>query len=653
MVFSIALAIIEFASLLSSPYSWLDKPRFGWLANAAFSYSVFYYALAGFVCGALTGAILFWILGSRGRLISVRWGWLPVSIVGFLVLFLAGGKVLNTWVMPPKGNLNFYIWNVLFSAGSLLFSMTVGVIVRAAAGVSSPRPKPKVKRLVRGAALTLAVLGLYLAASIGLVAWKGARAEEEAPDQAVAEAERPNVLLVVVSTARADHLSCYGYDRETTPNVDRWMAEQGALFENAVAQAPFAGSSRASIITGRYPRSHGVRAHPRALSYDEVTLAEVFSSQGYATACFGAGAWEDPRYGYHQGHDAFQAITTSYDLDEVWPLATTFTLYLNRIMPWYTTPKEREDLLAAGPAVEMARSWMQGKHDEGRPFLMQLELNEPHFSYEPPPPFDAAFGPTQKGTDLVEEIKNAAGNAGAYKYEYENLGKDPAALEQAVALYDGEIAYVDDALGRLFEGMSAGGYLESTVIILTSDHGENFGEHGVHFRHSLLYESSIAVPLLVRYPKEVRPGTRVSAPVESVDIYPAALELAGLRGWGNPIDGRSLLKTMEADSGKAFVFSESRFYDPSFARYENYRISVSGVDGKWTCVRHGDLKLIRAPTLSGVEWELYDLADDPGETVNLSGEHPMEELLREALRRWMAGQPLPEAPPTERGEGAR
>lgn len=661
IVFFAALAIVELISLLPSQYVWLSHSSFRWLANAAVAYSLAYYALIGVIVGFFVGALSFWIVSLRGRLIAVRWGWLPISIVGFLFLLLVGGKILNVWIMPHRSQFSFYIWKGLYTICCLLFSIAVGIGTRSAAGLSSPRPKPRVRSLLRMAIVLLMVLGVYLGASVALVAWTGARAENRLQERAQGGEQaspadrmsRPNVLLVVIETTRADHLGCYGYERQTTPSIDEWIAGQGALFENAIVQAPFSGPSKASIATGRYPHSHGVRDHPQLLPYSELTIAEAFKAQGYVTAGIGAGAWEDPQYGYHQGNDSFHSVTASYDRRRFWPFVTTFGLSLNTLAPWYTDPEERIKVVGAERAVDMAHDWMLGKHDEGKPFFMHLEFNEPHAIYEPPPPFDTCFGPTDKGQAFMRELMDRAIGTGVSRYEYDSLGREPEVLAQTVALYDGEIAYVDHELGRLFDAMSSSGYIETTIIVVTADHGENFGEHDVYFCHTLLYDTAVKVPLLLRYPREIPPGTRVSTPVESIDIFPTLLVLAGVSTKGLPLDGESLMGPVRTGIGKPYVFTESRFYHPSFTRYEHYRLSVPGAEGKWRSVRNDNLKLIRIPTLAGVEWELYDLADDPGEKVNLTGGHPMEEVLRDALERWIAEGEAPAAPVTIDDEETR
>jgi len=652
-IFVAALAALELISLLPSRYPWLAHGSFRWLENAAVAYSLLLYAVAGALGGALVGAAAFWILSMRGRLTAVKWGWLPFTALSFALLLVAGGKILNVWIIPHRVHFSFYIWNGVYTVLCLAFVAIVGAAVRGAAGLSAPRPKPRVGALWRRTAVCIIVLGVYFGASVALVAWTGSRdgeggreakpgggttGERAAPrgGGSPGREDRPNVLLVVIETTRADHVTCYGYDRPTTPNIDRWMAGQGALFENAVVQAPFSGPSKASIATGRYPQSHGVRDHLQLLPYEEVTLAELFKKNGYATAGIGAGAWEDPRYGYHQGFDSFRSITASYDRASFWPFVRTFELSLNAVAPWYTDPDERMFVVGARRAVEVASRWMREKHQEGKPFFMHLEFNEPHAIYEPPPPFDTIFGTTDKGKRLMDRLRSGELTPGVVRYDYESLNLEPEVLEQTIALYDGEIAYVDHELGRLFDEMSRAGYLENTVIVVTADHGEDLGEHGIYFCHTFLYDASVKVPLLLRYPKRVPPGTRVEPPVELIDIFPTVAELAGISVEALPLDGSSLLTPLRTGEGKPYVFTESRFFHPSLARYKNYRLQVPGLEGKWRSVRHGDLKLIMIPTLGGVEWEMYDLASDPGETKNLAGEHPMEETLRKALEDWMA-----------------
>jgi arylsulfatase A-like enzyme len=639
LMFFLAIAALELVALLPSQYAWLGQAPFGWLANSAIAFSLVFYGIIGVVTGAIIGSLVFLILSLWGRLVAVRWGWAAVAAAGFFVLAMLAGRALNTWVFPPKVEFSFYIWNGFFAAACFLYALLIGFFIRRTMNLIGPKPQPKIKRMLCGTGGVVLILGAYLSISVLLVGWKTSIKTDAYP---AGVAKPPNVLRVVVETTRADHVSCYGYERNTTPALERWMAEQGALFENAIVQASFSGPSKASIATGCYPHTHGVRDHPQLLSYEHTTLAEYLKERGYATGSIGKGCLEDPKYGYHQGYDLYNSLSSSYEMGNFWPFVTAFTLRLNRWAPWYEDPDEKAVILDADRAAQIAHEWMLDKVNEGRPFFMGLELYEPHFTYIPPAPFDTVFCRTDRGKDLVREIQS--GEKGRYFYDYESLGYDQELLNQIVALYDGEIAFVDYAMGRLFEAMSSAGYLDSTIVVLTADHGENFGEHDVYFCHSFLYEPAIRVPLLIRYPKEIPAGTRVSAPVTNADITPTVLDLVGVEREGLELDGQSLLQVIRTGESKPYVFSESRFYHPSYARYKYYRITVPGLEGKWRAVRNGDLKLIRIPTPSGPVWEMYDLKSDPMETSNLSGNHPMEEELREVLEAWIAlgeniGQP--------------
>jgi arylsulfatase A-like enzyme len=638
LMFFAAVAAVELMVLLPLRYPWLDRAPFGWLANAAVAYSFLIYAAFGVVAGAVGGALLFLALSLRGRLVAIRWGWLVVTAAGCVVLVLLAGTLLNSELFPTRSHFGFYVWNGVFLAGSLIYAAVVGISIKRGACISGQWPRVRVGRLCRGTVCLFLGISAYFAISVALVAWRGPvdkGADGPATAGNGASTKPPNVLLVVIETARADHVGCYGYYRNTTPAIDMWMAEGGTLFENAIVQASFSGPSKASIATGRYPQSHGVRDHPMLLPYEEKTLAEILKEHGYATAGIGAGAWEDPEYGYHQGFDSFHSITASYDRGSFWPFLNTFNMRLNQLAPWYTDTDERAYLINAEHAADMAHEWMLAKVEEDKPFFMCLEFNEPHFTYVPPPPFDTSFGPTDKGKELVNEIQAAGSGKGRYRYEYESFGFDEETLEQMIALYDGEIAFCDHALGKLFDAMSSTGYLASTIVVVTSDHGENFGEHGVYFCHTFLYEPSVRVPLLVRYPTGIPSGVKVSHPVGLIDIVPTVLDLAEIETAGLRLDGQSLVEVTETGGGKPYVFIESRYYHPSFARYKNYRLTLPGLEGKWRAVRHGNLKLLRIPTPSGTIWEMYDLASDPMETVNLSGDHPMEEELREVLEAWI------------------
>ncbi|MFQ5791363.1 MAG: sulfatase, partial [Acidobacteriota bacterium] len=269
-----------------------------------------------------------------------------------------------------------------------------------------------------------------------------------------------NVLLITIDTLRADRVGCYGYAAPTTPHIDS-MAEEGVVFEKAIAQAPVTLPSHASLLTGTYPPTHGVRDNVTyQLSEASLTLAEVLEKQGYETAAFIGAFPLHRRFGLGQG----------------------FSHYDDRV------GSQRE--AAAGFFAERRAEAVVDAALEGlgrvksRPFFYWVHLFDPHVPYDPPSP-------------VRERFRDS---------------------------YDGEVAYVDSQVGRLLQGLERARLSDETLIVLTSDHGESLGDHGERTHGFFIYDTTMHVPLILRHPSLGRPR-RVDGQVRSVDIMPTVLDL--------------------------------------------------------------------------------------------------------------------------------
>jgi arylsulfatase A-like enzyme len=400
----------------------------------------------------------------------------------------------------------------------------------------------------------------------------------------------PNVLLITIDTLRADRLGCYGYGRATSPHIDR-LAAQGVLFERAYTTLPRTTQSVASILTGRYPKSHGARGLFSALSPANLTLAEILAERGYDTAAFVSNLFLRPGQGFEQG------------------FAT------------YDNPQARWDGDSASAISSAALDWLKRPRG-GRPFFLWTHYLDPHWTYRPAPPFDGAFdrGFAERFT-LYEDLD--AGRLTKGQVIFENR-LSPRQVEHVKALYDGEIAQVDAALASLLD-YAARPELSPLLIVLTSDHGESLGEHGYHFAHGeYLYQESLHVPLLISLPGRVPAGLRVGALAQNVDVVPTIAALLGLHRV-QASDGRPLLirdTTSKAGSGadwspapgRDIVFAESDF---QLIHPENRRYYIPGPAGRWSSAFDGRYKLIQIPRPGGALLEFYDLASDPGESRNI------------------------------------
>ncbi len=308
-----------------------------------------------------------------------------------------------------------------------------------------------------------------------------------------------NVLLVTLDTTRADRLGCYGYERAETPTLDG-LARDGVLFERCITPTAFTLPSHASIMTGKYPASHGVRINGDvALADAQTTLAERFAKAGYRTGAFVGAFVLDGRWGLKQG---FEHYDDNFDLK----------------------PGEQLDLAAvqrpADKVVDAALAWL--KQGDARPFFAWVHLYDPHTPYEPPEPWRSR---------LNDSLSH---------------------------LYDGEIAFADSQVGRLLDWLAGQGLDERTIVVVVGDHGEGLESHGEAEHGYFVYDYAVHVPFLVRLPVRGFRGVRVPAQVRTIDIAPTVLALTGTDA--KPAsDGESLapLLAHPGREGPKYAYSES------------------------------------------------------------------------------------------------
>lgn len=384
----------------------------------------------------------------------------------------------------------------------------------------------------------------------------------------------PNVILITLDTTRADHLGCYGYAGVKTPNLDA-LAARGVVFEQAATTAPLTLPAHCSIMTGMYPTYHGVRINGNtALGEEQTTIAEVLSKQGYACGAFIGAFVLDGRWGLHQGFEHY---------DDQFDLKKYKHLDLGAI--------QRPGNLV----MDAALGWLEGRKKS--PFFAWIHLYDPHTPYEPPEP---------------------------YRSEYEGSG--------LAGLYDGEIAFTDEQVGRCVGWLEKNGLAKNTVLALIGDHGEGLGSHGEGTHGYYIYEYALHVPLIVVAPLPGLGGKRVPSQVRSIDLFPTLLELAGTRP-GPKTQGRSLLGMMfrpgQKETGPAYAESLS----------PNLQFGWSALH----TLRTPRFKYIDAPKA-----ELYDLTQDGGEDTNLLARSPdvarqMKAELDRLMTETSRGAPTPQA----------
>lgn len=443
---------------------------------------------------------------------------------------------------------------------------------------------------------------------------------------APAPALRPNIVFVLVDDLRWDELGCTGHPFASTPNADR-LAREGAMFTNAFSVAPLCSPSRASFLTGQYPRRHGIidNTNRSEQSHRLRTWPALLRVSGYRAAFVGKwhmGNDDSPRPGFDrwvsfrgQGESTnpqlnidgkisgtqgyITDILTDHALEFLEDRKTApFCLYLSHkaIHPNITQRDDGSVSGGAGAAEQFIpaprhRSLYMGKAVPRRP------------NYGKPPEGKPAL--KQAITGLPP------------------LGPGTVTSDQVILNRMRMMKSVDESLGRILQILERRGQLDNTMVVLTSDHGYFYGEHGLSAERRLAYEESIRIPLLIRYPRLARAGSRIGHFALSVDIAPSMLEAAGLRRPGS-FDGRSLIPILLDAPGEwrdAFLVEYNS--DTVFPRIRNM-----GYDA----VRGREWKLIRYRNLKGMD-ELYDLAKDPYELNNLISSPAARDLAQRAARR--------------------
>jgi arylsulfatase A-like enzyme len=521
---------------------------------------------------------------------------------------------------------------LLATAAILAITLAAGWL--AAMGIS--RAGDKVKR----AAAMLAVLA-WIGGAVFLFLQRGAlgsRGERNERNR-----DLPNVLLVVVDALRQDALGCYGNLRVKTPSIDR-LAAEGVLFENAFTQAPFTWSSFGSILTGKYPRRHGllkmkddVRMPPnltlplvlkRATKSDGTRLQD----RDWLAATFHTGTLTEAS-GLLGGFDLRYEATAGHDLVV---LDSPWSVFQANLLVSILRNKLTQHLDFGGTAAE-ARKWIADRGD--RRFFAMVHLYSTHTPYDPPEEFRRMYcdpkysGPVKSfWADHRKLIES-----GKYKPTLSDVA-------QIKNLYFGGVSQADAQIGGLVDALARRGILDDTLIVVMADHGESLGEkigEETLWEHDHMVQTNLRIPLVMRWPKHLPAGKRVAALVDEIDVLPTVCALLGIappreEGEHGRIDGTSLLPLVHGE--------KTALRDVSFA--EN-GLHVSVQDRHWKLVVPHSALLgadggTRALENGSEVPRLYDLHRDPEERFNQFKKEPVEaERLFAAIRYWNENLPIP------------
>ena len=457
-------------------------------------------------------------------------------------------------------------------------------------------------------------------------------------------AKQYNVLLVVLDACRPDHLGCYGYQKPTSPNIDK-LASESVLFEQAYAQGIQTLPSFGSFLTGKYPSElnlYWTNPPHRILHPEELTLTEILRIHNYRTAAFPTGPHLLPLFGLSQGFQIY-SNTPDFGLTQMEGVDFLHQRVMMRRTP-FSTPEGKREVWSFQDTLQPVIKYLRvASIKQNTPFFLLVHSNDTHPPYDNPMEFAHKFDQDYDGIFCKEfrltlnVLNNIQGDKLSLKglgYGWDYVRGQPYPPDTELTLserdlnhirahYDGAIAYADHGVGKILETLSQTGFDRDTIVILLADHGETIGEREL-FDRSFgkplpLYNEVIRVPLIIRHP-DVKKPSRIPEPVQLVDLMPTLLDLTGIKT-PNDLDGISL---KSAITGDKYPVSE--------------RPVITEATPDELAFRAGDWKLIyRTNGLA----ELYNLKNDPGEKTNLVNRPEAQSTYKEILdnmRRWQNKQ---------------
>jgi arylsulfatase A-like enzyme len=404
----------------------------------------------------------------------------------------------------------------------------------------------------------------------------------------------PNIVLLAVDSLLADHMSCYGYNRNTTPHIDKF-AESGTLFERTYSAHIPTTSAYASMLTGRDCFGTQVVAlrHQGGLRKDIKTLPEILKKEGYNTTCVG-----------FSGNPSSRGFDTYLDYPS-WG-------------SWNEGRSPKAQNLNEVAIPELDR--LSKKND---PFFLFLRHMDPHAPYLPPEPYERMFYHGDE-CDLKNKSMKPVKDFKPFS-DFFASWMPPGITDKdyVIAQYDGAVAYMDACIQSIFNALEAKGIMDETIIILNGDHGETLYDHECWFDHHGIYDVTLHVPLIIRYPGAVPAGSRVAGFNQHKDLVPTILELAGLAKKRNPYDGQSLMPMARGEVPS----HESEFYitECTWMRKHGWRTP------EWKLIVALEPDFHFKPTV-----ELYNLVTDPGEDNNVAAENPdIVRALKKRMNEWV------------------
>lgn len=556
--------------------------------------------------GATRAALALWMGLHAALFLSIAWGFFAglatlaalwaargASTLPGLAGLSAGVAIAFGFQLLPKiayGDFDLGLAHPLWAVAG---SCSALAVLLAVAQLRAPGPR-------RARELLLAAI----AAATLLPIWEAARHPERRPPPPQIGSPTPSgpsVIVLILDTVRADHLSLYGYERKTTPRLDQFLARhpRAALYPLAFSNATWTLPSHATLFTGTLASEHGLHAQSMlresgivsATLRADSTLAERFHVRGYQTACVFANPWLEHGIGLARGFDWFHAPLG------VGPLLTAGERLRQLAAPsWFVKEASRD--ADASAINRRVLAFLDGCGD--RPCFVVANYMDAHAPYLPGRPYQDLFTRDVPAPSIPVQMGADRGPA--------RLDDPPEVIERLEGLYDEDIRGLDAAIGDLLDELERSGSLERSWLVITADHGEAFAEHGAVEHGTTLHNEVTRIPLLILPP----PGTPLSARSDAVSLIDLAATLSSIAG-GPPLGaGRNL---RDAAEPVARVQIEL-FQNPQRNEWRHGgRAGLPGravVRGSWKLIEHGET------------FELYDLAADPSELHELSQEHPEE-----------------------------
>lgn len=529
-----------------------------------------------------------------------------VTSIALLVLFYAATIVnrdilskLTFWDIKSL-TINFFI----FAATGLVYLFLLFKGKDYVDGIVSFFNKAKIKKILKNYIFAVFVfiivsfaIDLYMLNNIPSSADRGT-------------GNKPNIILISLDSVRADHLSMYGYEPQTSPNLDK-LSEDSIVFKNAISPNIWTILVHGGIFTGNYISTFDPEHSNSGLEQEDKTFVEFLRNNGYNTAGFISSAWIKSKYGFGQGFNIYKdrmdflEHELTYDKFSMKGAIFTFVPGIKKIMDIDTFRSSEE-------INKEAIEWLKKNKDSN--FFLFLHYIGPHVPYNPSEEFRKKFTEDARSYD---ELERAYKKSTGLK-RYGDVSQD--VVDALIKLYDAKIAELDYNINIFLEGVKELGLKDNTIIIITSDSGEEFYDHG-YFKHSrTLYQELVHVPLLIYYPEKLEPKT-VEEPVSTIDIFPTVFDILGI-GIPERIDGASLMP----------LIKNYRSYEREFIKSELF--GLPGHETKQqTAIFHNEWKLLEVePETEAIPSGLYNLRTDPKEKKNLYNVFPER---RESLKKYI------------------